>query len=67
MPPSLYANLLNKGNATANANAGSSANGSVPGVISSEPVKYSFKKAKDESKEEKRAADGTSELPVMKS
>ena len=51
MPPSLYANLLNKGKT----------NAANPAVISSEPVKYSFKKAEDEAnKEEKKAADGTS-------
>lgn len=51
MPPSLYANLLNKANA----------NGAV---ISGEPVKYSFKKSEDEVKEEKKAADGTFAMPV---
>ncbi|KAL1296860.1 hypothetical protein AAFC00_004479 [Neodothiora populina] len=44
---SLYANLLKKKDPTAPA----------PATISSEPVKYSFKKAEDESKEEKKAPD----------
>jgi hypothetical protein len=57
MPPSLYANLLNK-KASAGANASSSA------VISGAPVKYSFKKSEDELKEEKKAADGTLAMPV---
>jgi len=55
MPPSLYANLLNKDATTGNGNASSSS----PAVISGQPVKYSFKKSEHELKEEKKAADGT--------
>ncbi|KAF1353961.1 hypothetical protein BDV97DRAFT_128998 [Delphinella strobiligena] len=51
---SLYANLLKKGNAAT----------SSPATISSEPVKYSFKKAEDETKEVSKAPDGTFALPV---
>lgn len=49
---SLYANLLKKKDPTAPA----------PATISSEPVKYSFKKAEDEAKDVAKAPDGTSAI-----
>lgn len=54
---SLYANLLKK------ANAGIPSTSSAA-TISGEPVKYSFKKTEDESREEKKKADGTLALSV---